>query len=202
MAESADDDSLFWIEPEQRGIFEFDRLVVSRSLAKVIRTDRFDVTVDADFEAVITACAESRADREQTWISRRIRELYGALFDAGYVHTVECRQGGSLVGGLYGLSLGGIFFGESMFHRATDASKVALVHLAARLIAGGYAFIDAQFLTPHLATLGAIEIPRAAYRKRLAAGLALTGNFQVWPREGVSGQDVLATLKARLQPSS
>ena len=204
MAESADDPQLFWVDPDQRGVFMLDDMSISRSLAKAVRADRFDVRVDGDFDAVIDACAESRPDREQTWINRRIRKLYRALFEAGHVHTVECRQAGALVGGLYGVSLGGIFFGESMFHRATDASKIALVHLAARLIAGGYLFIDAQFLTPHLATLGAIEIPKATYRTLLAQGLARDGDFYAWPREReMRGADALSVVRdGRDAPSS
>ena len=196
MAESADDPQLFWVDPDKRGVFLLDRIAVSRSLAKTLRAERFEIRVDHNFDAVITACAESKPDREQTWINTRIRRLYRALFDRGDVHTVECWQDGALVGGLYGVSLGGVFFGESMFHRATDASKVALVHLAARLIAGGYAFIDAQFLTPHLATLGAAEVPKAAYRKMLDRALALDGDFYAWPRgRDVAGAEALAVVR-------
>ncbi len=196
MAESANDPQLFWIDPDKRGVFLLDRISVSHSLAKTLRSARFAVRIDNDFDAVITACAESKPDREQTWINTRIHRLYRELFDRGDVHTVECWQAGSLVGGLYGVSLGGVFFGESMFHRATDASKVALVHLAARLIAGGYAFIDAQFITPHLATLGATEVSKSAYRKMLEKGLARDGDFYRWPRDrDNSGAEVLSVVR-------
>lgn len=168
MAESADDPGLFWLEPEKRGIIPLDGLVVTRSLAKVVRQDRFTVTVDQDFDAVIAACSASTPDRKETWINARIRRLYGELFRMGHVHTVECRREGALVGGLYGVSLGAAFFGESMFHRERDASKVALVHLVARLRLGGFVLLDTQFVTEHLATLGAVEISRARYRRAVA----------------------------------
>lgn len=177
MAEKADDDRLFWVDPEARGIFPLDGITVSTSLAKIVRADRFYVVVDRDFEAVIDGCAGGAPDRPSTWINRRIRELFGELFARGDVHTVEAYRGGDLVGGLYGLHIGGAFFGESMFHRATDASKVCLVHLAARLVAARFALLDAQFVTPHLASLGAIEIPRSAYRLRLDQAVALDRRF-------------------------
>jgi leucyl/phenylalanyl-tRNA--protein transferase len=148
MAESADDPNLFWVDPEVRGIFPLDGLIISKSLAKTIRSDVFEIRVDHDFDAVIDGCAAAYEDREKTWINARIRRLYRQLFDAGRVHTVETWRDGELVGGLYGVHLGGAFFGESMFHRKTDASKVALVHLAARLARGGFSLLDAQFVTP------------------------------------------------------
>ena len=186
MAETATDPRLFWVDPEQRGIFLLDAIRVSASLAKTIRSDRFTVVADRDFEAVIEGCASGgAADRPGTWINARIRTLFEALFAKGAVHTVEAYRDGALVGGLYGLQVGGAFCGESMFHRETDASKVCFVHLAARLIAGGFGLLDAQFLTPHLARLGAIEVTRAEYRRRLGKviddaavfdpALALTG---------------------------
>ncbi|HMF05831.1 MAG TPA: leucyl/phenylalanyl-tRNA--protein transferase, partial [Methylocella sp.] len=138
MAESAKDQNLFWVGPEQRGIFPLDGLIVSKSLAKTVRSGRFKIKVDQDFDAVIEGCAAKNACREKTWINARIRRLYRQLFDIGRVHTVECWADGALAGGLYGVHLGAAFFGESMFHRATDASKVALVHLAARLAKGGF----------------------------------------------------------------
>ncbi len=172
MAESADDPHIFWVEPEHRGIFPLDRLIIGRSLAKTIRQERFEIRIDHDFAGVIAACAGSRGPDHGTWINASIRTLFGELFHQGYVHTVEAWQHGVLVGGLYGLALGRAFFGESMFHSATDASKVALAHLVAHLRADGYVLLDAQFLTPHLASLGAIEIPRDAYALRLAAALS------------------------------
>jgi leucyl/phenylalanyl-tRNA---protein transferase len=195
MAESAEDPNLYWVDPEARGIFPLDGIVISKSLRKVVRADRFEVRVDYDFDAVIDGCAAPDTGREKTWINDRIRTLYRELFDMDHVHTVETWFDGELVGGLYGVSLGAAFFGESMFHRKTDASKVALVHLAARLAAGGFSLLDAQFVTPHLATLGALEIPRDAYRVRLAKAMAHRGDFWVWPKgERVSGAQALAAL--------
>jgi leucyl/phenylalanyl-tRNA---protein transferase len=195
MAESAEDPNLYWVDPEARGVFPLDAIAISKSLRKIVRSDRFEVQVDHDFDAVIDGCAAPDEGREKTWINERIRNLYHQLFDTGHVHTVETWFDGELVGGLYGVSLGAAFFGESMFHRKTDASKVALVHLAARLAAGGFDLLDAQFVTPHLATLGAIEIPREAYRLRLAKAMAHRGDFWVWPKGArVSGAQALAAL--------
>jgi leucyl/phenylalanyl-tRNA--protein transferase len=188
MAESRDAKDLFWVEPQERGIFPLDGLVVSRSLAKTVRSDRFRVVADRAFEAVVRACAE----REKTWINDEIVRLYGELFAAGHAHSLEAYEGDTLVGGLYGVSLRGAFFGESMFHRARDASKVALVHLFARLRTGGFRLLDAQFSTEHLASLGAIEIPRDAFRLRLAAALEIQANFAAWPAEtAMSGGEAL-----------
>ncbi len=183
MAEDADDPALHWIDPEHRGILPLDGFHVSRSLQKTIRRGPFDVRTDTAFEATVAACAEPRLDRPTTWINGEIRRLAGRLFEMGHAHSVECWHGGCLVGGLYGISLGGAFFGESMFSRATDASKVALCHLVARLRRGGYALLDTQFLTEHLAQFGAIEIPRAEYHDRLAAALAMTAEFYRGPLE-------------------
>jgi leucyl/phenylalanyl-tRNA---protein transferase len=195
MAESAEDDQLFWVDPEKRAIFPLDTLIVSRSLAKTVRSDRFDVTVDSDFDAVIDACAAPAADREKTWINGEIRRLYRELFDMGFAHTVECRRNGELVGGLYGVALRGAFFGESMFHRERDASKVALTHLVARLKAGGFQLLDTQFMTTHLASLGAIEISREAYHRALEEALAARADYYVWePGLQVSGRMALAAL--------
>ena len=196
MAESATDASLFWVDPEQRGIFPLHDLVISRSLAKTIRADRFQVVVDRDFTAVIEGCAQAGPDRDQTWINAQIRALFGQLFASGHVHTVEAYRDDALVGGLYGLQIGGAFFGESMFHRATDASKVCLAHLAARLVAGGFTLLDTQFITPHLASLGAIEIPRATYRARLAEATAQRASFDAWSgRSSIDGATVLSILR-------
>jgi leucyl/phenylalanyl-tRNA---protein transferase len=195
MAESAKDQNLFWVDPEQRGIFPLDGLIVSKSLAKTVRSDRFEVKVDQDFDAVIEGCAAKYKDREKTWINPRIRRLYRQLFEVGRVHTVECWVDGALAGGLYGVHLGAAFFGESMFHRVADASKVALVYLAARLAKGGFRLLDTQFVTPHLASLGAIEVPKQAYRLRLADALAHEGNFWSWPKGlDVPGGQALAAL--------
>jgi leucyl/phenylalanyl-tRNA--protein transferase len=195
MADSADDPSIFWVDPEERGIFPLDGLIVSRSLAKLVRSDRFEIRIDHDFEGVIEGCAGGDAERPETWINARIRQLYRDLFQLGFVHTVEAWQDGVLAGGLYGVQIGGAFFGESMFHRARDASKVALVHLVARLKAGGASLLDTQFVTPHLASLGAIEIPRADYHRRLDEALGREADFLVWPKEmRVSGAQALAAL--------
>ena len=192
MAERADDIAIHWIEPRLRGIIPLNHLHISKSLAKVIRSDRFEIRVDTDFNAVIDACAE----RDETWINTRIRELYRALFDEGHVHTVETWRDGKLVGGLYGVSLGGGFFGETMFHRETDASKVALAHLVARLIAGGYRLLDTQFLTPHLQSLGAVEIPRDDYLILLSHAIHARGNFKIWATgEEPNGAEILSILE-------
>ena len=195
MAESANDPNLFWVDPEERGIFPLDGLVVTRSLAKTVRSGRFEVRVDTAFDAVIDGCAEAGPGREGTWINSRIRSLYRSLFDMGHVHTIEAWADGALVGGLYGVALGSAFFGESMFHRATDASKVALVHLVARLRVGGFQLLDTQFVTAHLATLGAVAVPKHAYHLLLADAVEHRGNFWVWPKgQPVAGRDVLAVL--------
>ncbi|WP_186417773.1 leucyl/phenylalanyl-tRNA--protein transferase [Bosea sp. CS1GBMeth4] len=193
MAESADDPGLFWVEPEIRGIIPLDHFHVPGRLARTVRSDRFEVRIDHDFAAVIAACAESRPDRAETWINGRIRALYGELFAQGHVHTVECWREGRLVGGLYGLSLGGAFFGESMFHRETDASKVALVHLVARLRRGGYRLLDTQFQTAHLAQFGTCEVACDAYRDLLDTAIQADGNWWSWaPGRPVSGREALA----------
>jgi len=196
MAESADDDQLFWVDPEKRAIFPLDTFGVSRSLARKVRSDCFEVSVDRDFDAVIDACAAPSPDREKTWINAEIRRLYRELFDMGFAHTVECRREGKLVGGLYGVSLRGAFFGESMFHRERDASKVALTHLIARLRAGGFQLLDTQFMTTHLASLGAIEISRMAYHQALEEALTVVANYYVWPPDQrIAGAQALATLE-------
>lgn len=175
MADSGEDEAIYWVDPDKRGVFPLDRLIVSRSLAKTVRGDRYEIVADRDFDAVIDGCARRGGDSgpERTWINPEIRRLYRALFERGHVHTIEARAGGELVGGLYGVALRGAFFGESMFHRARDASKVALVHLVARLRLAGYRLLDAQFVTEHLASLGAVEIARAEYRARLTQALAV-----------------------------
>ena len=198
MAEDADDPSLFWVEPRERGIIPLDGFHVSKRLARTVRSDFFEVHVDRDFDRVIAGCAAPAADREKTWISRRIRELYGELFDAGYCHTVEVYQEGRLVGGLYGVRLNGAFFGESMFHTERDASKVALVHLVARLRRGGFSLLDTQFVTSHLAQFGATEVPRRAYKQMLRNAMEHAADWHVWPRDRtVSGEEVLAALTRR-----
>jgi leucyl/phenylalanyl-tRNA--protein transferase len=195
MAEDADDPSLFWVEPIERGVFPLDGLIVSKSLAKTVRSDAFEVRIDTAFDAVIEGCAAPAAGRTNTWINQRIRQLYGALFRQGHVHTVEVYKDGALVGGLYGLHIGAAFFGESMFHRERDASKVALVHLVARLRAGGFRLLDTQFVTAHLASLGAVAIKREAYRRMLDRAIHAQADFLVWPRATrIGGRQALATL--------
>ena len=201
MAEDADDPALYWVEPRARGVLPLDGFHLSRRLARTVRSDLFEVRTDRDFDAVIAGCAAPRGDGERTWINGRIRDLYGALFDAGHAHTVEVYAGGRLVGGLYGVSLGAAFFGESMFHIARDASKVALVHLVARLRAGGYRLADTQFVTSHLTQFGAEEVPRHVYKRRLAEAIAEEANWDVWPTERpTTGETVLAAL-AKAEPA-
>lgn len=197
MSESADDPNIFWVDPEERGIFPLDGLTISRSLAKKIRSDRFEVRIDFDFDSVIDGCAQIAKGRHDTWINARIRELYHALFIMGHVHTVEvCTPDGALAGGLYGVQLGGAFFGESMFHRVTDASKVGLAHLVARLRFGGFTLLDTQFVTPHLETLGAIEISRQEYHARLDEALGIQANFHAWPKDRpMNGEQVLRIIR-------
>jgi leucyl/phenylalanyl-tRNA---protein transferase len=177
MAESAEDNALYWVEPEERGIFPLDGLRISRTLRKRIRQRRFDVRVDTAFSDVIAACAEKAPDRKTTWINQRIKSLYGQLYRMGCCHSVECWRNNRLVGGLYGVRIGAAFFGESMFSRETDASKVALVHLVARLKAGGFHLLDAQFTTPHLESLGARSISRADYHVLLEQSIEADGAF-------------------------
>jgi leucyl/phenylalanyl-tRNA--protein transferase len=176
MAESADDPELFWVDPTRRGILPLDAFHVPRRLKRVLRRGLFTVRVDTAFEAVIRGCAASDT-RPSTWINEEIVRLYAALFARGAAHSVECWHDGELVGGLYGVSLGAAFFGESMFSRVSEASKVALVHLVARLRIGGYRLLDTQFLTPHLAQFGGIEITRARYRRLLAEALRYRAVF-------------------------
>ncbi len=177
MAEDRDDPELFWVDPRLRGIIPLDGFHVPRRLRRTVRGKRFEVTFDRDFRAVIEACADATPDRPQTWINQRIVTLYTTLYRMGHAHSVECWRDGALAGGLYGITLGGAFFGESMFNLETDASKVALVHLVARLRAGGYTLLDSQFITAHLSQFGAREIPRATYRVRLAEALKVDADF-------------------------
>jgi len=177
MGEDADDSQVFIVDPDLRGVIPLDGLYISKSLQKTVRRDEFQVTFDTAFTQVMIECATPAAGRESTWINTPIINLYSALHKQGNAHSVECWKDGELVGGLYGVSLGGAFFGESMFSTQNNASKVALVHLVARLIAGGYVLLDTQFITPHLASLGAEEITRVEFQKRLADALRIEGNF-------------------------
>ena len=171
MAETRRGDRLYWLDPEQRGILPLDRFHLSRRLLRTVLSGPFEVTADTDFPATIAGCAASAPGREDTWINPQIERLFTELFRMGYAHSVETWHDGTLVGGLYGVALGGAFFGESMFSFARDASKVALVHLVARLRLGGFQLLDTQFVTSHLAQFGAAEIPRELYKQLLAAAV-------------------------------
>lgn len=177
MADSADDPEVFWVRPEMRGVIPLDAFHVPKSLAKIIRQARFEIAYDRDFAAVIQGCAEERDVRRSTWINGPIREAYGHLFEIGHCHTVEAWREGKLVGGLYGVSLGRAFFGESMFSRETDASKVCLVHLVERLRARGFVLLDTQFTTDHLKRFGAIDVPRRKYERLLEEALVGEATF-------------------------
>jgi leucyl/phenylalanyl-tRNA--protein transferase len=177
MAESANDPGLFWIEPEQRGLLPLDDFHVPRRLARTIRKGIFEIRIDTDFDAVIEGCARPAKGRRKTWINRRIRDLYRELFDLGHCHTVEAWRDGKLVGGLYGIAIGGAFFGESMFSLEPDASKVALVHLVERLKAGGFTLLDIQFISEHLRRFGAYEIDREGYQRLLDKALTVKADF-------------------------
>lgn len=182
MAEDASSPDLFWVSPELRGVLPLEDFRISRSLRKTLRSHPYAVRVDTDFLGTIEGCASFGTDRDSTWINPAIKRLYGALFERGLCHTVEVWDGEDMVGGLYGLALGAAFFGESMFHKKTDASKIALVHLVDRLREGGFLLLDTQFVTPHLATFGGIEIPRAEYEGRLAEALAREADFYALER--------------------
>ena len=169
MAESKTGGSIHWYAPDPRAVMPLDTFHVPGTLKKIVRRQRFEVDTDLDFEGVMRACA----DREETWISEEIVDAYTALHRMGYGHSIECRLEGRLVGGLYGVALGGAFFGESMFYRERDASKVALVHLVARLRAKGYRLLDTQFTTPHLEQFGVLEIPRTQYERELARAVGV-----------------------------
>jgi leucyl/phenylalanyl-tRNA--protein transferase len=193
MANDRDDPTIHWIDPLHRGVLPLDCFHVPRRLKKTIRQRRFRVTVDLAFPAVIDACAEATADRPRTWLNDDLIRLYVELFERGHGHSVEAWVGDGLVGGVYGLSIGGAFFGESMFSRVTDASKVALVELAARLRHGGFALLDTQFVNDHLKQFGIQEITRSAYKSRLRDALArpcalptMQGCFAMKMIEGVS----------------
>ena len=167
MAESAEDDELFWIEPKHRGIIPLDQVHVPKRLARTIRSEKFKVKIDQDFQGVMQGCADPRPDRPSTWINNRIKELYYELFENGHCHTVEVYHDDKLVGGLYGVELNAAFFGESMFSYMPDASKVALIYLIARLKHAEFTLLDTQFVTDHLANFGAIEVSREEFQRRL-----------------------------------
>lgn len=195
MAEAADDPTLFWVEPKMRGVLPLDRFHLPRRLARTVRSDRFEVRIDTSFGLVIEGCAAARKGRRNTWINAPIRRLYSELFRLGHVHTVEAWRDGRLVGGLYGVKLGAAFFGESMFADERDASKVALVHLVARLKRAGFELLDAQFLTTHLAQFGAVEIPRDDYVPILEAAVKADAEFFGKGDARLSGATALEWVK-------
>lgn len=197
MAESREDRNLFWIDPETRGVLPLDRFHVSRRLARTLRQRTYDVRSNTAFEEVLRCCAEPTPKRPNTWINREIFRLYSELHAMGHAHSIECWSDETLVGGLYGVSLGAAFFGESMFSRQKDASKVALAHLVARLRRGGFKLLDTQFVTPHLKQFGAIEISRAEYHRRLADALKSQATF--YPELGEA--EVSALLQSSTQMS-
>lgn len=193
MAESADDPGLYWIEPEARGILPLGRFHIPRRLRRTVRNGHFEIHIDRDFDRVIAACAEAVPGRNKTWINARIRNLYGELFEIGHCHTVEAWADGKLVGGLYGVRLGGAFFGESMFSRVSDASKVALVHLVARLKVGGFRLLDSQFTTDHLKQFGAVDVDRHQYHHLLERAIEAEADFYRLPG-GATGEEVLQSV--------
>lgn len=193
MGKARDDPRVFLVEPETRGVIPLERFHLSARLARTVRSEPFDIRCDTAFDAVVAACAEGAPGREDTWINAPIRRLYGDLFRRGRAHSVECWRDERLIGGLYGVTLGGAFFGESMFTRARDASKVAMVHLIARLRLGGWRLLDAQFMTDHLRAFGAEEISQADYLARLRAALAAPADDGVFtaPLSGVSAVETI-----------
>jgi leucyl/phenylalanyl-tRNA---protein transferase len=198
MAESADDPTLFWVEPETRGVIPLNGFRISSRLARTVRSDTFTVTVDTAFKAVISGCAAPQPGRNDTWINKRIRDLYIGLHERGHCHSVEVWANDDLVGGLYGVSLGRAFFGESMFHCVRDASKVALVHLVARLIAGGFELLDTQYVTEHLRSFGAVEISRRRYTALLDKAIKGEAEFRKLPvDQPVRGAHALQIVAAR-----
>lgn len=198
MGERRDDPKLYWLDPRLRAVLPLDSFHLPRRLARTVRAGHFAVTADTAFLDVMRACAEPRPGHPESWINEPILDLYGELHARGHAHSVECRgTNGRLVGGLYGVTVGAAFFGESMFSRERDASKVALVHLAARLIKGGFRLLDCQFMTEHLRSFGAIEVPREAFRGLLADAIDRPAAFQ---RE-LGGEDPCAILQASTRTS-
>ena len=186
MAETRDDSRLFFVDPDHRGILPLDDFHIPRRLARTLRQGKFTIRYNHDFASVLQLCAEAAPDRPNTWINLEIERLYNVLHERGQCHSVECWQEGKLVGGLYGVALGGAFFGESMFSRARDASKIALCHLVARLRAGGFVLLDTQFITDHLAQFGTIEVARPVYKQQLQAAISTAASFfpENYPEDG------------------
>ncbi len=197
MGERRDDPKLYWLDPRLRAILPLDGFHLPRRLARTVRSGHFEVSADTAFLEVMRACAEPRPGHPESWINEPILQLYGELFRRGHAHSIECRVDGRLVGGLYGVSVGAAFFGESMFSRERDASKVALVHLAARLIQGGFRLLDCQFMTEHLRSFGAIEVPRTAFKSMLAEAVDTTASFQ----GDLGGSDPCAIVQANTRTS-
>lgn len=197
MAQSRSDPELFWIDPEWRGVIPLDEFHVPRRLKRTVRQNRFEVTSNKAFAEVVDACAESDKGRPDSWINDEIANAYRELARLGHAYSIECWREGILAGGLYGVSLGGAFFGESMFTRQRDASKVALVHLVARLQCGGYTLLDSQFTTQHLQQFGAIEMTREAYKRLLAKALEVEARFP-----GKISDDDLETVLNQSEPAS
>jgi leucyl/phenylalanyl-tRNA---protein transferase len=193
MAESADDPALYWIEPQHRGVLPLDAVHFPRRLLRTVRTTPMTVKIDTDYGAVMDGCSAPRPGRTSTWINKRIRSLYRELFDRGICHTVEVWKGDQVVGGLYGVALKGAFFGESMFSFERDASKIALVHLVARLIAGRFLLLDTQFTTDHLRQFGTIELDRGQFQTELEKALRGNGDFNALASD-VSGEEVVALI--------
>jgi leucyl/phenylalanyl-tRNA---protein transferase len=200
MAESADDPQLYWIEPISRGILPLDSVRLPKRLARTIRQMPFEVRIDSDFDGTIAGCAASRPGRRTTWINDQIRTLYRELYVLGHCHTVEVWQGKRMVGGLYGVALGGAFFGESMFSTETDASKIALIYLCARLIYGGYTLLDTQFVTEHLRQFGTIEVDRPEFHEALEKALPLTTAYKRLPANTPPAEIVDIVERARKAP--
>ena len=198
MAESADDPALYWIEPQQRGLLPLDRLHIPQRLRRTLRQDHFEIRVDSDFQAVIAGCAAAKTGRNTTWINGRIRQLYGELFARGHCHTVESWLDGKLVGGLYGVQLQSAFFGESMFSTARDASKIALLHLVARLIHGDFLLLDTQFVTEHLRQFGAREVERGEFQGLLEVALQRDADFRALPND-CAPEQIVAIIDAAAQ---
>jgi leucyl/phenylalanyl-tRNA--protein transferase len=197
MGERRDDPKLYWLDPRLRAVLPLDGFHLPKRLARTVRSGQFEVSADTAFTETMRACAEPRPGHPESWINDPILALYGELFARGHAHSVECRRNGELVGGLYGVSVGAAFFGESMFSRERDASKVALVHLVARLIKGGFRLLDCQFMTEHLRSFGAIEIPRDDFRALLADAVERTADFQ----RDLGGVDPCAIVQASTRTS-
>ncbi|MEO1038324.1 MAG: leucyl/phenylalanyl-tRNA--protein transferase [Pseudomonadota bacterium] len=193
MAEARDDPRIFLLNPDERGVIPLDAFHIPRSLARAVKRETFDITVNQSFEDVVAACAEPAPGRDETWINEPIERLYREMHAQGHAHSIEARRDGRLVGGLYGVTLGGAFFGESMFSLEADASKVALVHLVARLKAGRFALLDTQFITSHLERFGAVTVERRAYLRTLTAAIGVEADFFAMA-QGQSGRQILQSI--------